>query len=113
MPPIAQLLATRYNTEAVRTVLAAQVATTYFALLALDAELQISRDTLGDARRDRQAAEPALRRRADRRVRLKLAEAERASVAASIPPLERARAQTEAALAVLWRAAARAPCSRR
>jgi multidrug efflux system outer membrane protein len=40
------LLATRYNTEAVRTVLAAQVATTYFTLLALDAELQISRDTL-------------------------------------------------------------------
>jgi len=40
------LLATRYNTETVRTVLAAQVATTYFTLLALDAELQISRDTL-------------------------------------------------------------------
>ena len=43
---LSTLLATRYNAEAVRTVLAAQVATTYFTLLALDAELQISRDTL-------------------------------------------------------------------
>ena len=43
----AQLLATRYSAETVRTVLAAQVATTYFALRAFDAELQITRDTLG------------------------------------------------------------------
>ncbi|HWL72669.1 MAG TPA: TolC family protein, partial [Burkholderiaceae bacterium] len=43
----AQLLATRYSAETVRTVLAAQVATTYFSLRAFDAELQITRDTLG------------------------------------------------------------------
>ncbi len=43
----AQLLATRYNAETVRTVLAAQVATTYFSLRAFDAELKITRDTLG------------------------------------------------------------------
>ena len=42
----ASLLATRYNAETVRTVLAAQVATAYFQLLALDAELRLSRDTL-------------------------------------------------------------------
>ena len=95
------LLATRYNTEAVRTVLAAQVATTYFTLLSLDAELQISRDTL--VTRDdavglqRQRYDAGLISEYD----LKLAQAERASVAASIPPLQRARAQTEAALATL------------
>ena len=41
------LLATRYSAETVRTALAAQVAATYFALRAFDAELQITRDTLG------------------------------------------------------------------
>jgi multidrug efflux system outer membrane protein len=95
------LLATRYNTEAVRTVLAAQVATTYFTLLALDAELQISRDTLNirdeSVKLQRERYDAGLIGEYD----LKLAEADRASVAASVPPLERARAQTEAALAVL------------
>ena len=102
------LLATRYNTEAVRTVLAAQVATTYFTLLSLDAELQISRDTL--VTRDdavglqRQRYDAGLISEYD----LKLAQAERASVAASVPPLQRARAQTEAALATLAGRSARA-----
>ena len=102
------LLATRYNTEAVRTVLAAQVATTYFTLLALDAELQISRDTLVT----REDAVALQRQRYDAGLiseyDLKLAQAERASVAASIPPLQRARAQTEAALATLAGRSARA-----
>jgi multidrug efflux system outer membrane protein len=104
----ATLLATRYNTEAVRTVLAAQVATTYFTLLALDAELQISRDTQVTREEavalQRQRYEAGLIGEYD----LKLAEAERASVAASIPPLLRARAQTEAALATLAGRSARA-----
>ncbi|HVG03945.1 MAG TPA: TolC family protein, partial [Burkholderiaceae bacterium] len=43
----AQLLATRYSAETVRTALAAQVASTYFSLRAFDAELKITRDTLG------------------------------------------------------------------
>jgi len=82
-------------------VLAAQVATTYFTLLALDAELQISRDTLNirdeSVKLQRERYDAGLIGEYD----LKLAEADRASVAASVPPLERARAQTEAALAVL------------
>jgi len=102
------LLATRYNTEAVRTVLAAQVATTYFTLLALDAELQISRDTLVT----REEAVTLQRQRYDAGLigeyDFKLAQAERASVLASIPPLQRARAQTEAALATLAGRSARA-----
>ncbi|HTN49973.1 MAG TPA: efflux transporter outer membrane subunit [Burkholderiaceae bacterium] len=102
------LLATRYSTEVVRTVLAAQVANSYFTLLALDAELQISRDTLV-TRTDavslqRQRYDAGLISEFD----LRLAEAERASVAASIPPLERVRAETEAALAALAGRSARA-----
>jgi multidrug efflux system outer membrane protein len=101
------LLATRYNTEAVRAVLSAQVASAYFTLLALDAELKISRDTLGirdeSVKLQQQRYEAGLIGEYD----LKLAQADRASVAASIPPLERARAQTEAALAVLLGRSAR------
>jgi len=102
------LLATRYNTETVRTVLAAQVATTYFTLLALDAELKISRDTL--VLRDESVALQSQRYEAGliSEYDLRLAEADRASVAASVPPLERARAQTEAALASLAGRSARA-----
>ncbi|MBS1135828.1 MAG: transporter [Burkholderiaceae bacterium] len=102
------LLATRYNTETVRTVLAAQVATTYFTLLALDAELQISRDTL--VSRDESVSLQRMRYDAGliSEFDLRLAEADRASVAASVPPLERSRAQTEAALASLAGRSARA-----
>jgi multidrug efflux system outer membrane protein len=102
------LLATRYSAETVRTVLAAQVATTYFTLLALDAELQISRDTLvtraESVKLQRMRFDAGLIGEFD----LRLAEGERASVAASIPPLERALGQTEAALAVLAGRSARA-----
>ena len=101
------LLAIRYNTEAVRAVLSAQVASTYFTLLSLDAELKISRDTLGirdeSVKLQQQRYDAGLIGEYD----LKLAQADRASVAASIPPLERARAQTEAALAVLLGRSAR------
>jgi outer membrane protein, multidrug efflux system len=97
----AQLLATRYDAETVRTVLAAQVATTYFALRSFDAELKITRDTLGtraeNVKLQKQRFDAGLV--GDYEVRL--SEAERSAVAAQIPALERAVAQTEAALAVL------------
>lgn len=95
------LLATRYNAETVRTVLAAQVATTYFTLLALDAELTISRDTLATRIESVQLQKMRFEAGLIGEFDLRLAEGERASVAASIPPLQRAIAQTEAALAVL------------
>jgi multidrug efflux system outer membrane protein len=95
------LLATRYNAETVRTVLAAQVATTYFTLLALDAELKISRDTLETRIESVKLQKMRYNAGLIGEFDLRLAEGERAAVAASVPPLQRAIAQTEAALAVL------------
>ena len=97
----ASLLSTRYAAEVVRTVLAAQVANAYFQLLGYDAELKLSLDTLAT----RVESVKLQKDRYDAGLigdyELRLADAERATVAASIPPLERAVAQTEAALAVL------------
>jgi multidrug efflux system outer membrane protein len=95
------LLATRYAAETVRIALASQVATTYFALRSLDADLRLTRDTLGtrdeNVRLQKSRAEAGVTSELD----LRFAEAERATVAAAIPALERAVAQTEAALARL------------
>jgi multidrug efflux system outer membrane protein len=95
------LLATRYAAETVRIALASQVASTYFALRSLDADLRLTRETLGG--RDENVRLQTSRRTAGvtSELDLRLAEAERANVAATIPPLERAVAQTEAALARL------------
>jgi multidrug efflux system outer membrane protein len=97
----AALLGTRYSAETVRTVLAAQVASAYFQLLGYDAELRLSRDTLAT----RVESVGLQKQRFDAGLisdyEVRQAEAERATVAASVPPLERAVAQTEAALAVL------------
>ena len=97
----AELLATRYSAETVRTALAAQVASTYFSLRAFDAELKITRDTLGT----RAENVKLFKQRFDAGLvgdyEVRLSEAERSSVAAAVPSLERAIAQTEAALAVL------------
>jgi len=104
----ATLLGTRYSAEVVRTVLAAQVASTYFQLLSLDAQLQLSRDTLAtrieSVNLQKQRFDAGLIGDFD----VRQAEAERATVAASIPPLQRAVAQTEAALAALAGRSARA-----
>ena len=97
----ASLLATRYAAETVRIALAAQVATTYFTLRGLDAELVVTRDTLvtrdENVRIQRTRSNAGLINELD----LRFAEADRSTVAATIPPLERAVAQTEAALARL------------
>ncbi len=104
----ASLLSTAYSAETVRTVLAAQVANAYFQLLGYDAELRLSRDTLftrvENARLQKERFDAGLIGDFE----LRLAEAERATVASSVPPLERAVAQTEAALAVLAGRSARA-----
>ncbi|MGE5160617.1 MAG: efflux transporter outer membrane subunit [Betaproteobacteria bacterium] len=104
----ASLLGTRYGAETVRTVLAAQVANAYFQLLGLDAQLQLSRDTLAT----RIESVTLQKQRHDAGLigdfEVRQAEAERATVASSIPPLERAVAQTEAALAALAGRSARA-----
>ena len=104
----AQLLATRYSAETVRTSLAAQVASTYFSLRAFDAELQIARDTLGT----RSENVKLFKQRFDAGLvgdyEVRLSEAELSTVAAVIPALERAIAQSETALAVLAGRSARA-----
>ena len=104
----AALLGTRFSAETVRTVLAAQVANAYFQLLSLDAQLQLSRDTLAT----RVESAGLQKQRFDAGLigdfEVRQAEAERVTVASSIPPLERAVAQTEAALAVLAGRSARA-----
>ncbi len=97
----AQLLATRYSAETVRTSLAAQVASTYFSLRAFDAELQIARDTLGTRAENIKLQKQRFDAGLVSEYEVRLSEAERSSVAAVIPALERAIAQTEAALAVL------------
>jgi len=97
----AELLATRYSAETVRTALAAQVASTYFSLRALDAELQIARDTLGTRSENIKLQKQRFDAGLVGEYELRLSEAERSAVAAVIPALERAIAQSEAALAVL------------
>ena len=97
----AQLLATRYSAETVRTALAAQVASTYFSLRAFDAELQIARDTLGTRTENIKLQKQRFDAGLVGEYEVRLSEAERSSVAAVIPALERSIAQSEAALAVL------------
>ena len=95
------LLASEYARETVRTSVAAEVARTYFSLLAADAELALLRDTLklrADAvqlQRDR--FEAGVVGQFD----LRQAEAERASVVAAIAGAERAAGLLESALATL------------
>jgi multidrug efflux system outer membrane protein len=103
----ADLLATQYSAETVRTVLAAQVASTYFTLRGFDAELRISRDTLASRVNSVNLQKQRLDAGLISEYELRLADAERATVASSIPPLERAIAQTEAALATLTGRSAR------
>ena len=104
----ATLLATRYSAETVRIALAAQVAATYFTLRAYDAELQLTRDTLAtrdeNARLQQQRFDAGLASEYE----LRLATAERAGVAALVPALQRAIAQSESARAVLAGRSARA-----
>jgi multidrug efflux system outer membrane protein len=104
----ADLLATRFAAQTVRIALAAQVATAYFALRALDAELALTSATL--ATRDENVRLQLRRREAGVASEFEFAqaEAERAAVATAVPPLERAAAQTAAALALLAGRSARA-----
>ena len=95
------LLASRYARETVRTVVAADVARTYFQLLAADAQLDLLSDTL----KTRNETVALQRDRYQGGVigdyDLAQAEAERAAVASDIAVAKRAVAQFESALAVL------------
>ena len=97
----ADLLATEAARETVRITLAADVAKTYFALRALDAEVEATRRTLS-------LREDGLRLQQKRfdggvisEFDFRQLEAEVAAARAQLPPLERDREIQEAALAVL------------
>ncbi|MGB3429787.1 MAG: TolC family protein, partial [Burkholderiaceae bacterium] len=84
----ATLLGTRYSAETVRTVLAAQVAGAYFQLLGYDAELRLSRETLATRVESVNLQKERFNAGLIGDYELRLAEAERATVAASVPPLQ-------------------------
>ncbi len=95
------LLATRYAAETVRIALIGQVATAYFALRANDAELTLARETLKTRDDNVRLQKQRLDAGVASDYEFKLAQAERAAVAAVIPAMERAVALSESALAVL------------
>jgi multidrug efflux system outer membrane protein len=97
----ASLLATTYAAETVRIALASQVASTYFALRSFDADLRLTRETLGTRDENVRLQKSRTTAGVTSELDLRFAEAERAAIAAAIPGLERAVAQTEAALARL------------
>jgi multidrug efflux system outer membrane protein len=96
-----ELLATEYARETVQTVVAAEVARTYFGLLAADAQLRLLRDTLSirnetvTLQTDRQQAGVI------GEYDLSQARAERDAVVSDIAIAERSVAQFESALAAL------------
>lgn len=98
---IARLQASREAANGLRSALAAQVAQSYFSLLALDQSIALARRTQGT----RDEAVTVLRKAVDAGLKsdldLRQGEAERQVVAAQLPRLEAARARTERALALL------------
>ncbi len=103
----ASLLAARLDLQALRLTLTAQVADTYFTLRSLDAELAVTQATL--TTREENVRLQASRAKAGivSEYDLAQAQAERASVAATVPALQKSLAQTESALAVLTGRSAR------
>ncbi|HET7134320.1 MAG TPA: efflux transporter outer membrane subunit, partial [Casimicrobiaceae bacterium] len=95
------LLATQYARETVRTAVAAQVAQTYFGLIAADAQLQLLKDTL--ALRQQTVSLQTDRAQAGviGQYDLAQAKAERDAVRADIATAQRAVSQIESALAVV------------
>ena len=96
-----QLLATRYARETVRTTIVAEVARTYFSLLAADAELALLRDTLGLRGESVQLQRDRFEGGVVGQLDLRQAESEHAAVVADIARVERAIELYESALAAL------------
>jgi multidrug efflux system outer membrane protein len=96
-----QLAASAYARETTRSAVAAQTARSYFALLALDSDVSLLEKTLATRDEALTLQQARVKVGAAGDYELKLAEAERASVAATLPKLAAARTLAEAALAVL------------
>lgn len=97
----AQLAATRYARETTRSAVAAQTAKSYFALLALDADVDLLQKTLATRNEAVGLQQKRYQMGATGDYELKLSEGERASVTALLPKALAGRVQAEAALAVL------------
>jgi multidrug efflux system outer membrane protein len=95
------LLASQYARETVQTAVAAEVARTYFAMLAADAQLRLLRDTLALREQTVQLQTDRAQAGIIGEYDLSQAKAERAAVISDIALTERLVAQNESALAVL------------
>jgi len=103
----ASLLAVRLDLQALRLVLTAQVADTYFTLRSLDAELAVTQATLATREENVRLQTSRAKAGVVSEYDLAQAQAERASVAAAVPALQKSLAQTESALAALTGRSAR------
>jgi outer membrane protein, multidrug efflux system len=98
---LAQLRASRYARETTRAAVAAQAARSYFALLALDARVDVLHQTQATRQTALELQQQRYRAGASGDYELQLAQSELASVAASVPTAVAAREQAEASLAAL------------
>lgn len=97
----ANLLATEAARDTVRNTLTAQVAQGYFALLALDAEIETSKRTEQTRKEYLKLQQMRMQSGVSSEFEVRQVEADLAAVQAQIPVLERNRTQQENALAVL------------
>jgi multidrug efflux system outer membrane protein len=97
----AELFASEEAREAVLLSLTAQVAQTYFALVALDAQTAVTRRTIATRRESFDLQQQRFDAGVIGELDLRQQEAEVAAALALLPTLERSRTETESALAVL------------
>lgn len=98
---MAQLIASREAMSGVRSSLAAQVARGYFTLLATDRKLALTRQTLATREDAFQLAQKRLAGGTANSLQLQQAQSERDAIAAALPRLVAAQAQSERALGLL------------
>ncbi|MES2353639.1 MAG: efflux transporter outer membrane subunit [Pseudomonadota bacterium] len=97
----ANLLATEFARDAVRTSLVNDVATTYFNLISLDQQLRITERTIADRQRFLELTQSKFRYGAAAGLDVNRAEASLAAARANIPDLQRQIAQSENQLRIL------------
>lgn len=97
----AALLAEESNREAVRLAVTSDIAQGYFNLRALDAQIDVTDDTIKTRREALKFQETQYRLGGANGLAYRQAEAELAAAEAQMPQLEQARAEQESALAVL------------
>ncbi len=98
---MAQLLASREAMSAFRSSLAAEVARSYFTLLATDRKIALTRQTLSTREDAFQLAQKRLTGGTANSLQLQQAQSERDAIAAALPGQIAAQAQSERALALL------------